>query len=127
MLLPLNGTLIKVDTKTKILTVVMILFVVVSVSAKFYKFSVIQDFYVSSELECDPETESCFIWDCDLSDEDCDQAPYKYIWKYATGVTNCDPRLEDCDELQCNTNEDCEIIYCSEDTLGEEEFCQGII
>jgi len=116
-----------VDSKTKILTGALVLFILVSLSAKFYKFSVEQDFYVSAKLECNPETESCFVWDCDLADEDCDQSPYKYIWKYATEVANCDPRFGECGALQCTKGDDCEIVYCDENTLGEGEFCQGII
>jgi len=111
-------------TRTKILALILILFFTVSVSAKYYKFSIAKDFYISSELECDPETEACFIWDCDIADEDCDQSPYKYIWKYGADVPSCDPRTEDCEDLICtDEEEECEIIYCSEDTLGEEEYC----
>jgi hypothetical protein len=114
-------------TSTKILTFILILFFALSVSAKYYKFSVVQDFYISSELECDPKTKACFVWDCDISDEDCDQSPYKYIWKYAADVPNCDPREDDCPELICKAaEEECEIIYCYEDTLGEEEYCTEI-
>jgi hypothetical protein len=102
----------------------LLIFITFSIAAKYYKFAVAQDFYVSAELSCDTETESCFVWDCDLEDEECDQTPYKYIWKYAANVPQCNPLSEDCDELTCEADEeDCEIIYCSEDTVGEEEFC----
>lgn len=112
------------DVKSKILAIALIVFFVISISAKHYKFSTAEDFYISSELSCDIETESCFVWDCDPSDEECDQTPYKYIWKHASYVPECDPTQEECDELMCtDAEEDCEIIYCSEDTLGEEEFC----
>lgn len=111
------------DSKVKILTTVLIVFFIVSVSAKYYKFSVVQDYYVSAEISCDVSTESCFVWDCDLADEECDQTPYKYIWKHASEVPECDPRIDECDELQCGAEDDCEITYCSSETLSEEEFC----
>lgn len=116
--------MMKMSVKTKILVAVLILFFAVSISAKHYKFSIADDFYISSELSCDTETESCFVWGCDLDDEDCDQTPYKYIWKHGADVPNCDPRTENCPELTCaEDEEECEITYCSEETLGEEEFC----
>lgn len=115
-----------VNFKTIALVIVLCLFFVVSIAAKHHKYAIAQDFYVSAELSCDPEIESCFVWDCDPSDEECDQTPYKYIWKYAAEVPYCDPLDEDCEELVCTPDEeDCEIIFCSEDTLGEEEFCTG--
>ena len=112
------------NKKSKALILCLLLFVAFSLFAKHHKFTVTQDFYISNELSCDTESESCFVWDCDLADEECDKTPYKYIWKYAAYTPNCDPREEDCEELFCaEDEEDCEIIYCSEDTLGDEEYC----
>lgn len=112
------------DKKSKILAFVLTLFLCISIGAKYYKFAVAEDFYISMELECDTQTESCFVWDCDIESDECDQTPYKYIWKHAANVPHCQPLEEECEELVCETDEDsCEIIYCSEDTLGEEEFC----
>ena len=112
------------DKKTKILVGIIVLFFVISLGAKHHKFSTEQDFYISSELSCDVETESCFVWDCDPKDEECDQTPYKYIWKHASFVPTCSPEDEECAELSCSeTEDDCEIIECSDETLGEEEFC----
>lgn len=111
------------SSKLKILTGVLIVFFLLSASAKYYKYFVAEDYYVSAEISCDTETEACFVWDCDPEDEDCDQTPYKYIWKHASNIPKCDPRIDACDELQCGTDEDCEVLFCSEETLGEEEFC----
>ena len=114
--------------KNTIIFCVLLLFVAVSISAKYYKFAIAKDFYVSSELNCDPETEACFIWDCNLTDAACDQTPYKYIWKYAANIPACDPRTRECGELQCqNSEDDCEVIHCSEETLGEEEYCTSYL
>lgn len=109
---------------TKLLIIFLAIIFTLSLGAKYYKFNVSQDYYISAEVACDTETESCFVWDCDIEDEECDQTPYKYIWKHATEVPYCDPLLEDCPDLTCNEDEDdCEITYCSSETLGDEEFC----
>ncbi len=113
------------SNKIKILLSIVVIFFIFSIATKYYKYLVLQDYYISAEVSCDTETESCFVWDCDLTDEDCDQTPYKYIWKYAKNIPTCTiENLDSCPELTCQPNEDdCEYIFCSADTLSDEEFC----
>jgi hypothetical protein len=114
------------DKRTKILIPLLIIFFIFSVGAKYYNFVVERNFIVTSEISCDLEIESCFVWDCDMeSDPECDYTPYKYISKNAKNVPYCNPYEEgECAELSCDTNEqECEITLCTEETVGEEEYC----
>ena len=113
------------NRKTKALIIFLVLFALLSVAAKYYKFSITSDYYISTTTECDVEIESCFVWDCDIEeDEDCDHTPYKYIYKHAGSVPSCNPFVsEECSELTCEGDEDCEVTECSEDEIAEDEIC----
>lgn len=116
------------DKKTKVLAFFLVAFFVISISAKYYNFVIAQDYIVDAEISCDTETESCFVWDCDIEeDEECDHTPYKYISKNISDLPYCDPYTNEageCPELSCSESDNyCEVFPCSEDELGEEEYC----
>lgn len=115
------------DKKSRYLLYLLIILLVGSAIYKFYKFVIERDFIITAEISCDPEVENCFIWDCDIADEECDQSPYKYITKNAKNAPLCDPYTDEgCEELFCSPGEaDCEITICSEDELGDEEICSA--
>lgn len=114
--------------KLNILFVVLII-VILTVSGvhKYNKLVVNRDFMISNEIDCDPETESCFIYDCNLEEypEECEEYPYKYIYTSAAETEYCDPYAsDDCEELTClEDSEVCEIIECSPDTVSFGESC----
>ena len=105
---------------------VTILLIIVSVSASYYRYVVLHDYLITVAVDCDPDAESCFVWQCDPSIEgDCTGEADEDIWFYSLveGTTKymCDNREEDCDPSACvdDPNADCEMIYCSEETIAD--------
>lgn len=101
-------------------------FVMIVMSALFSyeRFFIYEDFPVAMETDCDPASESCFIYVCDPASEECAGDPdedtwyYKRITKQGSAFPHCDG--EDCPEISCGENEiGCEVELC--DPEGEEE------
>ena len=122
------------DKKSKIFFAVFFLLIAVSVAATYYRYIIKRDCIVHAEVDCDPETEACFIWECDPESEEegeaCTGDPDEDIWYYkiikknAQNIPLCDPNEEECEELSCEPGEeDCEEILCSEGELEEGEVC----
>lgn len=84
------------------------------------KYIVRRDFFVEAKIPCNPDTESCFKEDCDIEDPRCvnDGAFYfKIINKKAYVDLPFD---------QCQAHDQCEAIYCQDDTIAnwsEYETC----
>ena len=113
---------IYLDRKTKILLIIMFIFICGSVVWSTNKYLIQRDFLLFAKVSCDPSHEMCFVQDCD-TEEDI-RCPYtgdyfyKFIYKSASDAPKCisnDKNL--CQELICIEGEDCEVIYCSEENL----------
>jgi hypothetical protein len=128
------------DTKSRILLVLLLSLIVLSVSASYYRFVVLQDYIVISEIDCDPSLESCFVWICDPEvdgEDECTGDPaddtwyYKMAFRNAMFISDCDPdEDENCLPFECpiSGEENCGQILCTEETVGEygyEEYCIG--
>jgi len=118
------------DKKTKILYAVFFAAIIFAVGASYYKYFVAKDYFVKMETECDPMSEVCFVFECDPeSDPECPAeveervSYYKYVNKKAFAIPLCDPENEECASLQCSADEDCEEIFCSEETVDEGTTC----
>ena len=91
----------------------------------YQKYLVYDDFILYAQVTCDPELESCFIYECDPETEGgCDVAEpywyYKVIHMYAPDAPSCTPTAEaDCPELVCEPGIRCEEIVCDETTVSE--------
>jgi hypothetical protein len=110
-----------VERKSTVLIVFFSLVVISAVAWKYYDFVLQANYLVHDVIECDPSLESCFKWDCDTSDPECDVEPYAKIEKLATNISCIDGA---CEPLQCEEDEaDCSVTYCSMETLEEEEIC----
>jgi hypothetical protein len=118
------------DKKSKILLGVLGVFITLSVSATFYKTVILQDFIVYNQIDCDPSSESCFVWVCDpaLDGEDaCTGNPeedtwyFKIAYRNAMNVPECAPEDGDCSPFQCPTEgeDGCEEVLCSPEALIE--------
>jgi hypothetical protein len=114
-----------VDTKSKVLIAAFFAVVVVATVWKYDAFVIRHDFRVYDQVPCDPITESCFAYECEEFDEECDDAPFKKIEKNAKYIPLCPNYLEEeCKPLSCTTGEeDCVETLCSEDVLEEGEMC----
>jgi len=113
------------DKKSKILIVIFFALVVILAVWKFYVFVVKKDFIITNHISCDPTYESCFATICEEGDTECDTEPYKKIEKNAKNIPLCDKNdPTNCEELTCGQSEpDCVIILCSEETSEDGEKC----
>ena len=120
-----------VDKKSKIFFLVFFLLIAVAVGATYWRIMVKRDYVVSAQTDCDPYTESCFIWECDpastVEGEACTGDAEKDIWYYqlaernAANIPLCDPNDETCDPWTCGEGEkDCSTTFCDETTKVEQ-------
>jgi len=114
------------DKKSKILIWIVIILILGSVGATYWRIFVKKDYLISNEVDCDPYSEKCFIWECDptstVEGEACTGDPESDVWYYkiaerkAANIPLCDPATDEtCLPFVCEENE----IGCSE-TLCEE-------
>jgi len=119
------------DKKSKIFFLVFFLFIALSVGATYYRFMVQHDYMIKAEADCDPYTESCFVYTCDpVVDGECtgdplaDTSYYKLIDRNAKNIPLCDPADENCTALVCGEGEsDCSYTLCNPATATEGEAC----
>ena len=112
------------DTKSKLLVAAFIVIVAAAIFWKYDTFVTQRDFLVHDQVSCDPSTESCFSYDCDEGDEECDAEPFKKIRKSARNIPLCPNYTGGCPELACLPGEEeCEVTYCSDEDLEEDEIC----
>ena len=113
------------DTKSRVLFASFLLIVAAATVWKYDTFVTRHDFVVYDQVECDPEKESCFAYECDEGDSECDDAPFKRIEKNIRAITPCLNYEENaCEPLACGESEvDCSEILCSDETLREGEIC----
>ncbi|MGB8815736.1 MAG: hypothetical protein WCC74_00650 [Minisyncoccia bacterium] len=112
------------DKKSKVLFWIFGILLATSVGMTFYKYVIKKDYMVLAYVSCDSQTESCFYVPCEGIDCTAEIDYYKIINKKAYNIELCDPEVEGCNPLVCKEGEkDCEIIFCSADTLSEGEEC----
>lgn len=110
------------------------LLIVGSVAVTFWRYMVKRDYIVQAQTDCDPESENCFVWQCDpesdvegeacTGDEESDIWYYKIVHRNAKNIPLCDPNDETCTALVCDPNEtDCSEELCSENNVPEGETC----
>lgn len=103
----------------------LLLFVIsVAIVTSYERFFIYQNFPVTTEAECDPAAESCFIYSCDPKLEECTGNPEEDTWYYKriTKQGNAFPRCvgEECSQISCAEGEPaCEVGFCEPD--GKEE------
>jgi hypothetical protein len=125
---------IKVDTKSKVLFVVLGILIAGSIAVTYWRYMVKRDYVIQAQIDCDPETENCLVWKCDpaslVEGEECTGVPDNDIWYYkilnrnAKNIPNCDPKDENCTAYQCDPDEpECNITNCSPDNLKKGEEC----
>jgi hypothetical protein len=118
------------DKKSKIFFAIFFSVAVIIIVVSFFKFFVLKDYYIKSEVECDPETEKCFVFECDpTADSSCPENPdeqvsyYKLIEKKAYTLPICDANNPDCPAIACQAGEDCKEFLCDEATKTQDEQC----
>lgn len=118
----------------KIFFIVFFLLIICSIGATYYRTMIKKDYIISAQIDCDPYTEKCFVWECDpistVEGEACTGDPEMDIWYYkifqrkAYNVPLCDPNDESCDAFVCaEGEEDCGETLCSPEAATEGEIC----
>jgi len=123
------------DKKSKIFFFVFFLLIVSSIAVTYYRFMVQRDYMIQAEADCDPYTESCFVYVCDPeAGEECtgdpveDTSYYKLIDRNAKNIPLCDPADETCTALVCGEGEaDCSYTLCDPATATDGEACNDPI
>ncbi len=125
---------IKVDLRSKIFFIALAILVLVSLGITYWRYIVKADYIIQAQVDCDPETDACFIWECDPESleewERCTGIPDEDIWYYkivrrnAKNMSNCDPQDEECDAFACQPGEsECEEIFCAPEDESTGELC----
>ncbi len=105
----------------------------------YWRIMIKKDYVVETQVDCDPETEACFIWECDsestVEGEACTGDPETDIWYYkiarrnASMIPLCDPETDEslsadeagCEPWTCEPGEkDCSETLCDEITKAEQ-------
>lgn len=119
------------DKKSKILIWVVVVLIIGSVGATYWRIFVEKDYIISNEVDCDPYSEACFIWECDpastVEGEACTNDPEVDIWYYkiaerkAANIPLCDPNEDEtCLPFQCEEDEEgCSETLCEEGNADE--------
>jgi len=118
------------DKKSKIFFVVFFMLIASSIGFAYYRIMLRHDYNIESQVDCDPTTEKCFVYHCDLTVEECtgdevkDTSYYKIVKRNAGKIPLCDPKDESCQPFVCGENEkDCEEILCDLQTKQESDQC----
>lgn len=124
------------DKKSKILFALIGLAIAISVGVTYWRIMIKKDYIISSQVDCDPTIEKCFIWQCDPSlakgEEDaCTGDPEEDSWYYkianrkAFNIPLCDPEKDEtCQPFLCEEGEkDCQETLCDETNVAEGESC----
>ncbi|MDD5489613.1 MAG: hypothetical protein PHP25_02960 [Candidatus Moranbacteria bacterium] len=125
---------IRLDGKSKILFVILGILVVGSVAVTYWRYMMKRDYIIQAQIDCDPETENCFIWKCDpnslVEGEKCTGVPDNDIWYYkilsrnAKNIPDCDPNDENCAAYVCGEGEaDCSEELCTAENVPDGEEC----
>lgn len=121
----------------KIFFAFFFLLIIGSVAMTYWRIMVKKDYIIESQVDCDPEAEKCFVWECDPESseegEACVGDPEKDIWYYqiakrkAYEIPLCDPEKdESCLPMDCDpkAEEGCEKVFCDEETkIAQEVEC----
>ena len=107
------------STKDTVLKYALLILFVALVASSYYRFIVLQDYYVLYEVSCDPYSQDCYIGcEDDLCEE---EYHYALIERHAPAIHDlCGSDITDCEEAEfCAEDEtDCSVMLC--DPLEEE-------
>lgn len=117
----------KREAQNIVIIVLVSICVIWSVWHSYTRFYVEKDFLILQHVSCDPETENCFVWQCDPAAEECTGNPeedteyYKILEKKAANIPECSIE-EECEESFCEIGEtDCIESLCTPEAAELEE------
>jgi hypothetical protein len=99
--------------------------VIAAIAARYISYVALEDFTVYYYGDCDSETASCFVTDCDpAEDPSCDATPYTKIAIPASAAPACLFEYA-CESFVCSEHSGCVETFCTDDELEEGERCMG--
>jgi hypothetical protein len=106
---------------SKYLFAIMVLALLCVAGYRYYEYINQRNFLLDVNVSCNPETESCFVADCE-SGPDCDETPYKKVEIIAHDAPAC---LEEhsCETFSCSGLVNCTVTTCSDNSLADGEKC----
>ena len=116
----------------KIFFIIFFMLLIGSVAFTYYKIVLKKNYLIEAQVDCDPETERCFVWECDpesveegevcTGDPEVDIWYYKLVTKNAGNIPLCNPEEdENCTPLVCEEGEvDCAEILCNDENKLEQ-------
>lgn len=124
------------NANAKIILGVLAALLVFIVGLKYVEYFVQEDFMVFAYVNCDPETEACFQYDCADWCEDAgpwkfyEGDPYKKLRLSSNNAPACLEAMTCLDMTCADIGGDCETIYCSDetvnvDTVDGDEYCSA--
>jgi len=88
---------------------------ILAISASYYRYMILEDFTVTYEVECNPQTSSCFVG---CEDDECsEEYYYNLVTRHSTDINLlCGDDITDCAAaLTCTTGGGyCKIKYCDQ-------------
>ncbi|BFT95028.1 MAG: hypothetical protein MNSN_05390 [Minisyncoccus archaeiphilus] len=121
-----------IDKKSKILFIGFLVFTLLIVMFSFYKYKIVNDYYIKIRVGCNPSFESCFVAQCDEGYQDCSNSSkekllyYKLLNIKAFNIPKC---YQDgsCLWINCDGGKDCYELLCNPENPLEGEICSNFI
>lgn len=108
---------------SRLLLILGLIVLVGAVAASYYRSFVAKEYNIQYESTCDPQTESCFYYECTEEDgEDCESYAYALMQKHANDLyAACGDDVTSCEAaaLCLPSDRACERTYCD----PESEVC----
>lgn len=125
------------DKKSKVLYSIFFTIVITSIGITFVKYFVLKDYEIRMNIPCNPQNESCFVYECEDGEMDCEENGegvmvqyYKVLQKKAYNLPSCMKDPDSCENrtLVCAEDEElCEIFFCDASQELEPETYSSLI
>jgi len=109
----------KSKTGNRVFYTILVLLILGSIGATFYKIVIQKNYQITAETSCNPTTESCFHYEgviCETGDLECvseDAYDYKLISKKASDIYICEQTDEKLGCYQADQNEQPKLLFTS--------------
>lgn len=110
--------------KGKFWLLALLILVVLEAALVFYRVFVLEAYTITAQVDCDPLTESCFVYECEEGDVECEGSVYYKYAEVPASKTSCNTEDPRClYNLTCKEEEGCVSTYCDPETVSEDEMC----
>ena len=104
---------------TKIFSILLVVLGLISASASYYNYFIVENYSIITEIECDPENQNCFLEEAD----DGTISNVSLLKFHAPAALECDITTNECQEKICQSSgASCVIITCADKTEFMDKF-----